>query len=52
MARAARDSGVATLLLTECLIAAVQEIRWDSTSERMRRLEEIFDESRTFRKFV
>ncbi|MDU8942036.1 MurR/RpiR family transcriptional regulator [Ovoidimarina sediminis] len=51
-APSAWDSGVATLLLTECLIAAVQEIRWDSTSDRMRRLEEIFDESRTFRKFV
>ena len=51
-APSAWDSGVAMMHLTECLIAAVQELRWEDTSDRMRRLEQIFDESRTFRKFV
>ena len=51
-APSAWDSGLAVMLLTECLIAAVQERRWDSTETRMRKLEDIFDRSRTFRKFV
>ncbi len=51
-APSAWDSGVAMMLVTECLIAATQEVLWNSTEERMRRLEGIFDETRTFRKFV
>ena len=51
-APSAWDSGLAVMLLTECLIAAVQERLWNSTETRMRELEEIFDRSRTFRKFV
>jgi len=46
------DSNVAMLLLSETLIAAVQEAAWDRTRERMRALEEIFDSTRIFRKFV
>ena len=51
-APSAWDSGLAVMLLSECLIAAVQERLWNSTETRMRELEEIFDRSRTFRKFV
>jgi len=51
-APSAWDSSVAIMLLSETLIAAVQQHHWDDTSARMRRLEGIFDRSRTFRKFV
>lgn len=46
------DSTVATMLLSETLIAAVQELAWERTRERMKALEEIFDSTRIFRKFV
>ncbi len=51
-APSAWDSCIAVMLLTETLIAAVQDLLWESTSERMRSLEDILDQSRTFRKFV
>jgi DNA-binding MurR/RpiR family transcriptional regulator len=51
-APSAWDSTVAMMLLTETLIAAVQELLWDSTRDRMGQLEEIFDRTGTFRKFV
>lgn len=51
-APSAWDSNVAMMLLSETLIAAVQEVAWDRTRERMRGLEEIFDSTRIFRKFV
>lgn len=46
------DSGAATLLLSETLIAAVQNLDWPRTKDRMERLEEMFDQTRLFRKFT
>jgi DNA-binding MurR/RpiR family transcriptional regulator len=50
-APSAWDSSAALLLLTETLIAAVQEALWDTTKERMAELEDIFDTTTVFRKF-
>lgn len=46
------DSTTALLLLSEMLIAAVQESCWETARDRMSDLEAIFDETRIFRKFV
>lgn len=46
------DSGLSTQLLTETLIAALQEINWETTKERTEHLEAAFDRSRLFRKFT
>lgn len=46
------DSSVVTLFLIEALIAAVQTITWPDTRARMRTLEELFDQTKLFRKFV
>lgn len=46
------DSTAALLLLSETLIAAVQECCWETARDRMSDLEAIFDETRIFRKFV
>ncbi len=46
------DSSVSTLLLTETLIAAVQEVNWEQTKKRMEDLEVMFDRTRFFRKFT
>ncbi|MGR3564892.1 MAG: MurR/RpiR family transcriptional regulator [Heliomarina sp.] len=51
-APSAWDSTVAMMLLSETLIAAVQEAAWERTRDRMGALEEMFDETRIFRKFV
>ncbi len=51
-APSAWDSATATLLLTETLIAAVQEQSWDATRARMSDLEAIFDRTKIFRKFT
>ncbi|GHF57887.1 MurR/RpiR family transcriptional regulator [Seohaeicola zhoushanensis] len=51
-APSAWDSTVAMQLMSETLIAAVQERAWEQTRERMKTLEEIFDATRIFRKFV
>ena len=51
-APSAWDSVVTLTLVTEILIAAAQERRRDGARARMAALEEILDESRTFRKFV
>ncbi len=45
------DSSVASTLLTEIIIAEIQERHWDETKERMEQLEEMFDRTRFFRKF-
>lgn len=50
-APSAWDSSAALLLLTETMIAAVQETLWDTTRERMAELEEVFDRTTVFRKF-
>lgn len=46
------DSSVAILLILETLITAVQELTWDETKDRMQELEEIFDKTGLFRRFV
>ena len=50
-APSAWDSSIATMLMTEIMIAEVQERNWDTTRERMETLEEMFDRTRFFRKF-
>ncbi len=44
------DSNVATLMLLEALIAAVQEQRWPAPRERYERLDELFKAARLFQK--
>lgn len=51
-APSAWDSSVVTLFIVEALIAAVQTATWNETRERMRMLEELFDQTKIFRKFV
>jgi DNA-binding MurR/RpiR family transcriptional regulator len=51
-APSAWDSNMATLLVVEALIAAVQERTWKSSQARIAALEELFDKTRLFRKFV
>lgn len=51
-APSAWDSTVAMMLLSETLIAAVEDVGWDDTKTRMRALEDVFDTTRLFRKFV
>jgi DNA-binding MurR/RpiR family transcriptional regulator len=46
------DSAATTLLLVESMISAVQTLNWDTTKDRMQDLEEIFDNTRLFRKFI
>jgi len=46
------DSTVELLLLVETFIAAVQELTWPETRTRMEELEEMFDRTRFFRKFI
>lgn len=45
------DSSVTSTLLTEIIIAEVQERHWGKTRERMELLEDMFDRTRFFRKF-
>ncbi|HEV7416038.1 MAG TPA: MurR/RpiR family transcriptional regulator, partial [Tianweitania sediminis] len=49
-APSAWDSSVVTLFLVEALIEAVQSATWDRTRERMTSLEELFEQSRLFRR--
>lgn len=44
------DSNVATMMLLEALIAAVQEQSWPRTRDRYERLDELFDATRLFDK--
>lgn len=46
------DSAAATLLLVETLIASIQDINWTDTKERMEGLEDMFDRTKLFRKFI
>ncbi|NQV44778.1 MAG: MurR/RpiR family transcriptional regulator [Rhodospirillales bacterium] len=45
------DSSVVTMFIIEALFAAVQDLSWEETEDRMRSLEELFDQTRMFRKF-
>lgn len=51
-APSAWDSSVVTLFILEAIIAAVQDSNWEETRDRMRLLEDLFDQTRMFRKFV
>lgn len=44
------DSNIATMMLLEAMIAAVQEARWPEARERYEELDGIFDQTRLFRK--
>lgn len=49
-APSAWDSSVVTLFIVEALIEAVQSSTWDETSERMKTLEGLFEQTKLFRK--
>lgn len=51
-APSAWDSSVVTLFVVEALVAAVQDANWEETRARMKTLEDLFDQTRMFRKFV
>ena len=44
------DSSVVTLFLIEALIEAVQSATWDETSERLKTLEGLFEQTQLFRR--
>ncbi|MDW3183155.1 MULTISPECIES: MurR/RpiR family transcriptional regulator [unclassified Roseobacter] len=46
------DSAATTLLLVETVIAAVQDLSWADTKDRMQTLEDMFDQTKLFRKFT
>lgn len=46
------DSAATTLLLTETMIATVQNLNWEETKDRMEQLEDMFDQTKLFRKFI
>jgi len=46
------DSSTATMLIVETVIACVQNKTWETTSHRMKELEELFDRTKLFRKFI
>ena len=46
------DSSVVTMFIVEAVIAAVENNTWDETKDRMKTLEELFDQTKMFRKFT
>ncbi|MDW3207810.1 MAG: MurR/RpiR family transcriptional regulator [Alphaproteobacteria bacterium] len=50
-APSAWDSNVAIMFVVEAIIAAVQDVRWDETRDRMKALEDLFDQTKLFKKF-
>lgn len=46
------DSVATTLLLVETMISAVQNLNWTDTKARMEDLEDMFDQTKLFRKFT
>jgi DNA-binding MurR/RpiR family transcriptional regulator len=46
------DSATTTMLLIETMISSVQNLNWDETKERMEALEDMFDQTKLFRKFI
>jgi DNA-binding MurR/RpiR family transcriptional regulator len=46
------DSIATTLLLVETVIASIQDVNWSDTKRRMEGLEEMFDQTKLFRKFT
>ncbi|MBL6929030.1 MAG: MurR/RpiR family transcriptional regulator [Rhodospirillales bacterium] len=51
-APSAWDSSVISLFVVEAMIAAVQSLSWEETEQRMKSLEDLFDQTRLFRKFT
>jgi len=51
-APSAWDSSVVTMFVVEALIAAVEDRRWEATRERIRVLEDLYDRTRLFKKFI
>ncbi len=51
-APSAWDSSVVTMFILEALIAAVEDATWKETQARMNSLEELFDQTKLFRKFT
>ncbi len=51
-APSAWDSSVVILFLVEAMISAVQTQTWDDTRDRMNQLEDLFNQTRLFRKFI
>lgn len=46
------DSLATTLLLVETMISSAQNLNWDKTKDRMEELEDMFDQTKLFRKFT
>lgn len=46
------DSMATTLLLVETVISAVQDVNWQTTRGRMETLEDMFDQTKLYRKFT
>ena len=46
------DSSVVTMYIVESLIAAIQTETWDETKDRMKTLEDLFDRTKQFKKFI
>ncbi|NSX54539.1 MurR/RpiR family transcriptional regulator [Parasulfitobacter algicola] len=46
------DSVATTLLLVETVISSIQDINWADTKDRMEGLEDMFDQTKLFRKFT
>jgi DNA-binding MurR/RpiR family transcriptional regulator len=46
------DSVTTTLLLVETVIASMQDVNWTDTKRRMEDLEDMFDQTKLFRKFT
>lgn len=51
-APSAWDSSVVTLFIVEAVIAAVQTENWQETRDRMKALEDLFDQTKLFKKFI
>ncbi|PCI41109.1 MAG: RpiR family transcriptional regulator [Rhodospirillaceae bacterium] len=51
-APSAWDSSVVTLSILETVISAVQTENWDETQDRMKDLEDLFDTTKLFKKFI
>lgn len=50
-APSAWDSNVSLMVLVETLLAAVQDLTWTETEVRLKRLEDLYARSRTFRRY-
>ena len=46
------DSAVTPMLLLETMLSTVQSLTWEDTKDRMQTLEDMFDQTKLFRKFT